>query len=188
MDCFQVQAEQAKADDLVIEAGEQEAGSGLWNNTYTYPMDSISQSWETDPVGFINGEWVTDQKAVETCDEVTNKCTLTYAFNRNFETDEENREYTYNKIEDYLITYNEYTHHDIYAFVDREVDGKHDRLISDAISVWLRASSVEEADEAPKTMAEWSVFASLFGFIVLFWIVRIYRDYMYKKAIKDLKQ
>ena len=119
MDCFQVEAGQAKADDLVIETGEKDAGSGLWNNTYTLPMDEISQSWDTDPVGFINGEWVTDQLAVEACDEVTDKCTLTFAFNREFETDDEERENISAKVEDYMITYNEYTHHDVFAFVDR---------------------------------------------------------------------
>ena len=88
-----------------------------------------------------------------------------------------------------MITYNEYTHHDVFAFVDRQQEGgEHDRLVSDAVSVWLRASTVEEADEAPKAMAEWSVFAALFGCIVLFYLVQKYRDYMYRQAIEDLKK
>ena len=42
LDCMQVEAGQATADDLVVEFGDQDAGSGLWNNTYAFPEDTIS--------------------------------------------------------------------------------------------------------------------------------------------------
>lgn len=46
----------------------------------------MSQSWDTEPVGLVNGEVRTETSAVEICDQ-SNKCTLTFAFGRSFETD-----------------------------------------------------------------------------------------------------
>lgn len=77
-------------------------------------------------------------------------CTLTFAFGRSFLTDEDEREDMRSEIEDYLIPYDVYQHHDAYAFMDRIEDGKHDRILSDTASIWVRASSVPEADETPK--------------------------------------
>ena len=85
------------------------------------------------------------------------------------------------------MIYNEYTHHEAHAYVDLIEGDTHNRKVSPSTSVWIRASSVEEADEAPKAMAEWSVFATLFGCVVLFKIIQWYRKYMYKLAIQDLK-
>ena len=60
-------------------------------------------------------------------------------------------------------------------------------MVSPSTSVWIRASTVEEADEKPKAMAEWSVFFTLFGCVILFKFIQWYRAYMYKLAINDLK-
>ena len=46
---------------------------------------------------------------------------------------------------------------------------------------------MEEADVKPKAMAEWSVFFTLFGCVILFKFIQWYRAYMYKLAINDLK-
>ena len=144
----------------------------------------MSQSWDTEPVGLVNGEVRTDSSAVETCDQL-NKCTLTFAFGRSFETDSDKD--SKDDDEDLQIIYNEYTHHDAFAYVDRIEGGAHDRLVSPSTSVWIRASTVEEADEKPKAMAEWSVFFTLFGCVILFKFIQWYRAYMYKLAINDLK-
>ena len=69
LDCVQVEAGQTKADDLVVDYGEEDKLSGLWNNTYSFPKDDWSQSWNTEPVGLVNGEYRTEQSAVEICDE-----------------------------------------------------------------------------------------------------------------------
>ena len=111
---------------------------------------------------------------------------MTFAFGRNFVTDEDERNGRSDE-EDYQMIYNEYTHHEAHAYVDLIEGDTHNRKVSPSTSVWIRASSVEEADEAPKAMAEWSVFATLFGCVVLFKIIQWYRKYMYKLAIQDLK-
>ena len=103
LDCMQVEAGQATADDLVVVFGDQDEGSGLWNNTYAFPMDTISKnSWVTEPVGFVSGVYETDELAVENCDD-QNKCTLTFAFGRNFETDKDERSDSRKQLEDILI-------------------------------------------------------------------------------------
>ena len=73
--------------------------------------------------------------------------------------------------------------------MDRIEEGKdHVRSVSDVASIWMRASSVPEADPTPKQLAEWSVFYVLAGFIVIFQLVKWYRNKMYNTAISDLKK
>ena len=141
----------------------------------------------TEPVGFVSGVYETDELAVERCDD-QNKCTLTFAFGRNFETDKDERSDSRKQLEDILIEAGDKSHHDAYAYIDRIEGDTHTRTISEVTTIWVRASSVEEAEEAPEAMAEWSVFATLFGCVILFKLIQYYRKYMYNLAIADLKK
>lgn len=87
------------------------------------------------------------------------------------------------------MLYNEYTHHEAHAFVDKiDGSGVHERLVSPSTSIWLRANTIEEGGEAPESMAEWSVFFTILGCVVLFKLIVWYRDFLYRRAIRDLKQ
>ena len=69
LDCVQVEPGQATGDDIVFPLGDEDIGDGIWDSKVALPLDEISQSWVTEPVGFVNGEYLSDMKAVENCDE-----------------------------------------------------------------------------------------------------------------------
>ena len=55
-----------------------------------------------EPMVFLHNVYETDELAVEKCDD-QNKCTLTFAFGRNFETDKDERSDSRKQLEDILI-------------------------------------------------------------------------------------